>query len=63
MKKGHPETHEQRCRLLKIFTDAHTPASIMQKHSERMRDKTDEEKERIAAQIILEIEAGKIDLS
>ena len=49
--------------LLKIFTDAHTPATTILKYSEQMRGKTNEEKEQIAKRLISEIEAGKIDLT
>lgn len=63
IKQGIRPGTEQRYKLMKVFSAADIPISVKLMHTDCMRGKTDEEKERIAAEILSKIESGEIDLS
>ena len=57
MRKGIQPGTEKRCEMLRIYMEKGLPLSMIGQYTKQMRGKTDEEKERIAEQVILELES------
>lgn len=60
MKKGIKPGTEQRCEMLRIFLEKRMSADLIGEYTKRMRGKSEEEKETIAAEIITEITKVKL---
>ena len=56
MREGIRPGTEKRCEMLRIYMEKGLPLSMIGQYTQRMRGKTDEEKERIAEQVILELQ-------